>query len=55
MNSPTTKKTTPSNSLSTQLEQIGLRAIPAELADFLARAIQSRWSPCLVLEQLAPS
>lgn len=53
MNSPTAKKTTPNNSLSTQLEQIGLRAIPAELDDFLARATKSRWSPCQVLEQLA--
>ena len=42
MNSPTAKKTTPNNSLSTQLEQIGLRAIPAELDDFLARATKSR-------------
>ena len=53
MNSPTAKTTTPNNSLSTQREQIGLRAIPAELDDFLARATKSRWSPCQVLEQLA--
>ena len=53
MNPPTAKKTTPSNSLATQLAQLGLRAIPNELDDFLARAIQSRWSPCQMLEQLA--
>lgn len=53
MNSPTAKKTTPNSSLSTQLEQLGLRAIPADLDDFLARATKSRWSPHQILEQLA--
>jgi DNA replication protein DnaC len=48
---PTTT-TIPSNSLPALLEQIGLRAMPAQLNDFLARAAQSRWSPHQVLEQL---
>ena len=45
--------TTPSNSLSAQLQQIGLRAIPADLDDFLARATKNRWSPQQLIEQLA--
>jgi DNA replication protein DnaC len=53
MSSPAPRTTTPSNSLSAQLQQIGLRALPAELDDFLARAAKSRWSPRQVLEQLA--
>ena len=52
MNSPTPKTTTLSNSLSTQLQQIGLRALPAQLDDFLAHAAKSRWSPHQILEQL---
>lgn len=53
MNSPAPeKKTIPANSLSAQLQQIGLRALPAQLDDFLARATKARWSPCQVLEQL---
>jgi DNA replication protein DnaC len=44
--------TTPINSLATQLRQLGLRALPANLDDFLARAIKARWSPHLLLEQL---
>jgi DNA replication protein DnaC len=43
----------PSHSLPAQLEQIGLRAVPGELDDFLARAAKLRWSPRQVLEQLA--
>ncbi len=35
-----------------QLEQIGLRALPAELDDFLARATKARWSPRVLLEQV---
>lgn len=52
MNSPALKKTL-ANNLSAQLEQLGLRALPANLDDFLARATQSRWSPRQVIEQLA--
>jgi len=51
MNSPT-KKTMSNNSLSTQLQQIGLRALPAQLDDFLAHAAKARWSPHQILEQL---
>jgi DNA replication protein DnaC len=52
MNSPN-RTTTPINNLAAQLQQIGLRAIPAELDDFLARATKARWSPLQTLEQLA--
>lgn len=41
------------NNLSVQLSHIGLRALPAQLDDFLARATQSRWSPHQILEQMA--
>jgi DNA replication protein DnaC len=50
MNSLTT--TTSGSSLSVQLRQIGLRAIPADLDDFLARATKNRWSPQQLLDQL---
>jgi DNA replication protein DnaC len=43
---------TPRNDLPAQLEQIGLRALPAELDDFLARATKARWSPRVLLEQV---
>lgn len=52
MSSPAAKTTTPSNSLSAQLRQIGLCALPAQLDDFLARAAKTRWSPHQILEQL---
>jgi DNA replication protein DnaC len=52
MNSPTLKTTQPSNSLPAQLQQIGLRALPAQLDDFLAHATKARWSPHQILEQL---
>jgi DNA replication protein DnaC len=45
--------TTPLNSLAAQLRQIGLRALPGELDDFLARAAKARWSPRQMLEQVA--
>jgi len=46
MNSPALKTTTPSShSLLTQLQQIGLRALPAEVDDFLARAAKSESDP----------
>ncbi len=41
----------PSN-LESDLRQIGLRAVPGGLDDFLARAAKSRWSARQVLEQL---
>ena len=41
------------NNLTDQLKQIGLRALPADLDDFLARAIKARWSPRQILEHLA--
>jgi DNA replication protein DnaC len=53
MNSPASNTTIPSNSLSTHLQQIGLRALPAGLDDFLARATKARWSPLQILEQMA--
>jgi DNA replication protein DnaC len=53
MNSPASNTTIPSNSLSNQLQQIGLRALPAGLDDFLARATKARWSPLQILEQMA--
>ena len=53
MSSPAFQTTTPSNSLSAQLQQLGLRALPTQLDDFLARAVKARWSPRQILEQLA--
>jgi DNA replication protein DnaC len=53
MNSPAVRTTTPSTSLPAQLQQIGLRALPAQLNDFLARAAKARWSPHQLLEQMA--
>ena len=52
MNSPTPLTMSPRNDLPAQLEQIGLRALPAELNDFLARATKARWSPRVLLEQM---
>ena len=53
MNSPAIKTTTiPKNSLPAQLQQIGLRAVPTQLDDFLARATKAHWSPHQILEQL---
>lgn len=52
MTSPTLKTTTTSSSLSAQLQQIGLRALPAQVDDFLAHASKSRWSPLQILEQV---
>lgn len=53
MNLPAIKTTTPSNSLSTQLQQIGLRALSTQVDDFIAHAVKARWSPHQILEQLA--
>jgi DNA replication protein DnaC len=54
MPSPALKITTTiaSNSLASQLQQIGLRAVPAQLDDFIAHAIQARWSAHQILEQI---
>jgi DNA replication protein DnaC len=52
MPSPTLKTTIPNNNLPAQLQQIGLRAVPAQLDDFLAHATKARWSPHQILEQL---
>src|SRR5207249_9160146 len=53
MNSPS--KTTTKNDLTAQLQQIGLRALPENLDDFLARASKARWSAHLLLEELCRS
>ena len=52
MNSPVPAKN-PTNNLPQLLQQIGLRALPANLDDFLARAIKGHWSPHMLLEQMA--
>jgi DNA replication protein DnaC len=53
MNSPIPKTMTPNHNLQAQLQQIGLRALPTQLDDFLAHAVKARWSPRQILEQLA--
>jgi DNA replication protein DnaC len=55
MNLPVSETTIPSNSLPAQLQQIGLRSVPTNLDDFLARATKARWSPRQILEQLVQS
>ena len=52
MNSPN-KTQSPANDLLAQLHQIGLRALPSNLDDFLARATKARWSPRQMIEQIA--
>lgn len=52
MSSPALRTTIPTSSLAAMLGQIGLRALPAEMDDFLARAAKSRWSPHQLLEQM---
>ena len=52
MNSPKTLTTT---DLHSQLLQLGLRATAQGMDDFIARATKSRWSPQLILEELARS
>jgi DNA replication protein DnaC len=52
MNSPASPAIAPTNSLLAQLQQIGLRALPSQLDDFLARATKARWSPRQILEQV---
>lgn len=53
MNSHAITTPAPVNNLTAQLQQIGLRALPGQLDDFLARAAKSRWSPHQILEQMA--
>ena len=52
MNSPAITIKTLNHNLAAQLQQIGLRALPSELDDFLARAAKARWSPLQILEQM---
>jgi DNA replication protein DnaC len=53
MNLPAQKTMTITNhSLTVQLQGIGLRALPAQLDDFIARATKARWSVQQVIEQL---
>jgi len=52
MSSPATTNH-PRNNLAAQMEQIGLRALAANLDDFLALATRSHWSPLMLLEQMA--
>jgi DNA replication protein DnaC len=47
-----TTTTMNSNSLAAQLQQIGLRALPAQLDDFLAHAGKARWSAHQILEHV---
>jgi DNA replication protein DnaC len=47
------RTTTPTSSLDSQLDKIGLRAIAQNLDDFIARATTGRWSPHVLLEHLA--
>lgn len=44
---------TPTPELARRLTQVGLRALPSTLDDFLARAIKGRWSAHQILEALA--
>ena len=53
MSSPIHAMTTPTSSLSAQLEQIGLHTMATGVDDFLARATKQRWSPRQILEHLA--
>jgi len=50
----TTNKTTTTNSeLADQLSRLGLTRTAEDLDDFLARATKKRWSPRVLLEELA--
>lgn len=53
MSSPASMTAAPANNLQVQLQQIGLRALPGQLDDFLSRAAKNRWSPHQILEQMA--
>lgn len=50
----TSPKTNPHpNELARKLSRLGFRCLPSQLDDFLARAIQGRWDPRTLLEQIA--
>src|SRR6266571_3628156 len=51
----TSLTTTTTTDLQSQLLQLGLSATAHNLDDFIARAAKSRWSPQLLLEELARS
>src|SRR5215472_165785 len=51
----TSLRTTTTTDLQSQLLQLGLNATAHNLDDFMARAAKSRWSPQLLLEELARS
>ena len=53
MNSPTHDDDHPMNNLAAQLEQIGLRALPPTWTTFWRAPRSARWSPRMMLEQLA--
>ena len=54
MNSTTATQTTSTTTeLATQLTNIGLRVTAAGLSDLIARATTQRWSPHMLLEQIA--
>src|SRR5271165_2461058 len=55
MNSPALKipTTMTNNNLASQLKQIGLRALPTQLDDFIARVTKGRCSAHQILEELA--
>jgi hypothetical protein len=53
MTSPAPSTTPPPRPLSDTLRSLGLRRTAEELPDFLARATRSRWSPAVLLEELA--
>ena len=53
MTSPAPATTPPPRPLSDALRSLGLRRTAEELPDFLARATRSRWSPAVLLEELA--
>jgi DNA replication protein DnaC len=50
--SATTTTTATTNSLPAQLQQIGLRALPSQLDDFIAQATKARWSPRQIVERI---
>jgi DNA replication protein DnaC len=43
----------PNTDLATSLAQLGLRRLAEDLADFIARATKSRWSPTQILEEMS--
>ena len=51
--SPSTPSKTAKTDLAAQLGSLGLRALPSQLDDFLARAANACWSPLQVLQQLS--